>query len=89
MSKRQRILVAWVEFPEDACFVRLDVDGETAAKVLSWNNRYVGLMSDDEFDDRDLNAFFFTNTGDFKYPREVGPFPGEEFDAIVMMGCVL
>lgn len=80
------VIVTWLEIPEEADFVIFRNISEEAFKtLLSYHNKFIN----NEAAPDDMNDFFFTEDGKFRFEKHPGPIRNWSFDANLIMGIAL
>lgn len=82
-----KVLVIWAEIPERERLLQLFVDARIADKLKSYHGHYINSTNAAD----DMNDFFYTDEGNFKFAEsEVqGPLVNATYDLIVQCGFLL
>lgn len=64
-----KVLVCWIDFPNDPCLSIIDVSSEELDFVLSLHERYINSPGFDSELQQKMLEFFFDEKMIFKYPK--------------------
>lgn len=82
-----RILIVWSDVPDATCFLIFqNISVELYNKLVSFHGKYINADQDTE----DLNDFFYTEDGKFRFEKEklTEPIFGQGFDAVIHTGFI-
>lgn len=85
-----KALIVFCELPEEVkLYVVNDVDDQLRNTLLSFHGVYVNSCDSDDDLQQQVNNFFFTDDGKYKFQPVERPIVDEKFDIVIQCGFYL
>jgi hypothetical protein len=89
MSEKIRVLVVWNEIPDRVTFVIFTMDAREKEKLLSFHGKFVNDGTSTMELQKELYAYFYDESGTFRFQRRLKALLSQEFDLIIQTGFIL